>query len=119
MVNSFTAVVECRIIGWHHLVHAFSIAGRSALTTGGAAENLQLYFVEMHKFHKEWSEIQTDRDQWIAFLPQGETLTRSSLPPAVSCESMITKAVFQSERMGVDPRLREFMRQRRKQKWSI
>ncbi len=70
-------------------------------------KDLQLYFVEMGKFQKKWSEINTARDKWVAFLNQGETLHWDSLPDTLRSEPTIVKAVAALERMGVDPTARE------------
>jgi len=70
-------------------------------------KDLQLYFVEMGKFHKEWSEINTARDKWVAFLNQGETLHRDNLPETLRSDPTIVKAVAALERMGFDPTARE------------
>jgi len=38
---------------------------------------LQLYFVEMGKFHKDWLDISTASDRWVAFMtrPKASTTT--------------------------------------------
>ena len=68
---------------------------------------LQLYFVELGKFHKDWPEINTLRDRWAAFMTKGEELHRNSLPTALQAEPAIAKAVVELERMVADPRLRK------------
>ena len=68
---------------------------------------LQLYFIEMGKFHKDWGEITTASDRWIAFMTKGEGLNRKSLPDTLQAEPAIAKAVAELERMGADPELRE------------
>jgi len=68
---------------------------------------LQLYFVEMGKFHKEWSQINTLLDRWLAFLTKAQDLDRSQLPVTMQSEPAITKAVAELARMGADRGLRE------------
>jgi predicted transposase/invertase (TIGR01784 family) len=68
---------------------------------------LQLYFVEMGKCPEDWAEIITALHCWVAFLVNGESLSRNSLPAALLAEPAITKAVEELERMGEDPELRE------------
>jgi predicted transposase/invertase (TIGR01784 family) len=41
---------------------------------------LQLYFVELSKFRKDWSQISTALDRWVAFLTKAKLLERSALP---------------------------------------
>src|SRR5580692_5610488 len=41
---------------------------------------LQLYFVEMGKFRKDWAQIRTALDRWVAFLTKAKLLDRSALP---------------------------------------
>jgi len=68
---------------------------------------LQLYFVEMGKFHKEWSQINTLLDRWLAFLTKAQDLDRTQLPVTMQSEPAITKAVAELVGMGSDRGLRE------------
>ena len=81
-------------------------------------EDLQLYFVELGKFHKKWSDISTLRDRWIAFLTQGQAFTRNNLPATLGSEAAIMKAVSELERMGVDPQLRDIYEAEEKAKMA-
>jgi len=68
---------------------------------------LQLYFVEMGKFHKDWPQINTLLDRWLAFLTKAQDLDRSQLPTTMQSEPAIAKAVAELVRMGSDRGLRE------------
>ena len=85
--------------------------------TGEAADQLghtQLIFVELPKFHKDWSEISTDLDKWIAFLKTGETLSSGDLPKALQGNPAITKAISTLEWMGADPAVRQIWEEEEK-----
>ena len=67
----------------------------------------QLYFVEMSKFRKDWSELTTLLDRWIAFLNKAQTLSRRTLPTELLFEPQIVSAVEKLEAMGFDPQERQ------------
>jgi predicted transposase/invertase (TIGR01784 family) len=67
---------------------------------------LQLYFIEIGKFHKDWSEIGTSGDRWVAFMTQGAQLHRNNLPHVLLADPAIVKAVAELERIGADPKQR-------------
>jgi predicted transposase/invertase (TIGR01784 family) len=64
---------------------------------------LRLYFVEMGKFRKEWAEVYSALDRWVAFLNKAGELNRNDLPLQLQEEPAIIKAVAQLERIGLDP----------------
>lgn len=68
--------------------------------------DLRLYFVELEKFHKDWSALATALDLWMAFLIHGEHLHKSSLPPVMHSSPGVVKAVVELERFGSDPSTR-------------
>jgi len=53
----------------------------------------QLYFIEMRKFNKDWNELRTLLDRWIAFLNKAHELKKNSLPPTMSDDPALVKAV--------------------------
>jgi len=67
-----------------------------------ALSSLRLYFVEMGKFNKDWPEIRTALDRWVAFLNKARDLDKATLPQQLTGESALTKAVAELERMGMD-----------------
>jgi len=80
------------------------------MQTGEYSEELgclQLYFVEMGKFHKDWSELRTLLDRWIAFLLRAQELDRENLPEPIRSDTALTKAFGELERMSADPALRD------------
>jgi hypothetical protein len=74
--------------------------------TGEAAPELdiiRLYFVEMGKFHKDWREIRTALDRWLAFLNRAKDLDADTLPQELRAEPAIIKAAAQLDRIGHNP----------------
>jgi predicted transposase/invertase (TIGR01784 family) len=67
---------------------------------------LQLYFVELGKFRKDWPQICTALDRWVALLTKAKLLDRSALPDALQGEPAIVKALAELERIGADPKQR-------------
>lgn len=61
---------------------------------------LRLYFIEMGKFHKDWPEIRTALERWIAFLNKAAKFNRDHLPDALSTDPAIVKAAEQLDRIG-------------------
>ena len=53
----------------------------------------QLYFIEMSKFRKDWHEVATLLDRWIAFLNKAQMLTQDALPRELQAEPEIVKAL--------------------------
>jgi predicted transposase/invertase (TIGR01784 family) len=64
---------------------------------------LEFYFVELPKFRKDWPEITTPLDRWIAFLNRATELDRLALPAGLDHDPDITKALSLLERIGLDP----------------
>ena len=58
------------------------------------------------KFHKDWAEISTASDRWVAFMTKGEELHQDSLPAVLGADPAIVKAVAELERIGADPEQR-------------
>jgi predicted transposase/invertase (TIGR01784 family) len=67
---------------------------------------VRLYFVEMGKFNKNWADIQTALDRWVAFLNKARELDKTALPDQLLGDPAVAKAVAQLERMGMDPQER-------------
>jgi predicted transposase/invertase (TIGR01784 family) len=63
----------------------------------------QLYFVELIKFRKDWSELGTLLDRWIAFLNKAQSLSRTTLPPELMAQPEIVKAMQRLETMSYTP----------------
>ena len=78
--------------------------------TNDAPEDLngiRLYFLEMGKFNKDWSEVRTLLDRWVSFLNKASGLDRTNLPRELSAEPAVAKALAQLEIMGLDRETRE------------
>jgi predicted transposase/invertase (TIGR01784 family) len=67
-----------------------------------ALDGMQLYFIEMPKFRKDWPEVSTDLERLVAFLKGAEKLDPSKLPSQILEEPALLKAISQLERMGMD-----------------
>jgi predicted transposase/invertase (TIGR01784 family) len=68
---------------------------------------LRLYFVEMGKFHKDWPEVRTALDRWIAFLNKAQRLSRKRLPAPLKADAAIVKAIAELERFTLGPEERD------------
>jgi predicted transposase/invertase (TIGR01784 family) len=73
----------------------------------GSTDNVRLYFVEMGKFRKDWPEIGTALDRWVAFLNKADRLNRKKLPAVLKQDPAIVKAAEELERIGLNPKERE------------
>lgn len=69
--------------------------------------SMRLYFVEMAKFNKDWPELRTALDRWIAFLNKAIQLRRGNLPVELQVEPAIVKAATELERIGLSAEERE------------
>jgi predicted transposase/invertase (TIGR01784 family) len=67
----------------------------------------QLYFIEMRKFRKEWSEVSTLLDRWIAFFNRAQQVDTHALPPQLSDEPTVRKAIETLDRISFTPQERE------------
>ncbi len=67
----------------------------------------QLYFIEMRKFNKEWHELGSLLDRWIAFLNKATELGRHDIPPALQTEEEIVKAINRLDIMSFEEKERE------------
>src|SRR3569833_302140 len=80
------------------------------IETGDSPEELgsiRLFFVELPKFDKDWPNVRTSLDRWVAFMNKASKLNRRSLPVELGDDPAIVKAMGQLERIGLDPQERE------------
>jgi predicted transposase/invertase (TIGR01784 family) len=87
----------------NRLVHQFVFKDVETNEISKELSCLRLYFVEMSKFDKEWPEIRTALDRWVAFLNRAGELTINELPKPLQEEPAIIKAIAQLERVGYTP----------------
>lgn len=82
---------------------------KDAQTNAAPAELgcVRLYFVEMTKFNKDWSEIRTTLDRWIAFLNKARDMDRAALSRRLAGEPAVSKAVVELEKIGLNREERE------------
>ena len=66
----------------------------------------ELYFIEMSKFNKKYSELQTVLDRWITFLNKAYELDKNNIPEELQDE-MIKKAIEKLEILYFDKEERE------------
>jgi predicted transposase/invertase (TIGR01784 family) len=64
---------------------------------------LQFYFVEMGKFRKQFHELASPLDRWIAFLNNSNILDSRELPETLRDDAAIVKAVHDLGIMGLEP----------------
>ncbi len=62
-------------------------------------DGLELIFVELKKFKKELPEIHTTLERWITFLNKASEYTDNKLPPELSDDHEIKKAMKELEKM--------------------
>jgi predicted transposase/invertase (TIGR01784 family) len=62
---------------------------------------LRLYFIEMRKFKKDWPELNTMLDRWVAFLNKAHLISKASLPEQLAQAPAVVKAVGELERIGL------------------
>ena len=74
---------------------------------------MDMYFIEMKKFHKELGELKTALDKWITFFNQAYELEQENLPKELE-EKELTKAVEKLEKMYFDKKEREIYEAERK-----
>ena len=67
----------------------------------------QLYFIELRKFRKEWHELSSLLDRWIAFLNKAAELQRNEVPATLQTEPAIVKAITRLDVMYFDEKERE------------
>jgi len=72
-----------------------------------ALSGLRLYFVEMAKFDKDWPELRSALDRWVAFLNRALELDRSRLPAGLQVDPAIAKAAAELDRIGASDEERE------------
>jgi len=72
-----------------------------------ALSGLRLYFVEMAKFDKDWSELRSALDRWVAFLNRALELDNSRLPAGLQVDPAIAKAAAELDRIGASSEERE------------
>ena len=72
-----------------------------------AFSGMQLHFVEMAKFRKDWDDLDSDLDRWVSFFNEAKSLDPNSLPASLRAEPAIVRAMGELRRMGLDPRERE------------
>jgi len=64
---------------------------------------LQFYFIEMGKFRKQFYELVSPLDRWIAFLNHSNILDSKDLPETLRDDAAIVKAVHDLNVMGREP----------------
>ena len=64
---------------------------------------LQFYFIEMGKFRKQFNELASPLDRWIAFLNNSNILDSKDLPATLRDDAAIVKAARDLDVMGLEP----------------
>jgi predicted transposase/invertase (TIGR01784 family) len=72
-----------------------------------ALDGIQLYFIELAKFDKDWPAVRTALDRWMAFLNRAAELDQAALPVQLAAEPALVRAVTQLDRMGLNPEERD------------
>ena len=61
----------------------------------------------MPKFDKDWPEVQTAFDRWVAFLNRAEGLDQDTVPEPLASDPAVSRALVELERAGLSPAERE------------
>jgi predicted transposase/invertase (TIGR01784 family) len=85
------------------VVHRFVLMDAQTNQTSKELDCLEFYFVELPKFDKDWPQVRTALDRWIAFLNRATELNRLELPAAMGNDPVIAKALSLLERIGLEP----------------
>jgi predicted transposase/invertase (TIGR01784 family) len=62
---------------------------------------VRLYFIEMPKFDKDWADIKTSFDRWVAFFNRGEAVDQDAVPEALASDPAVSRALAELERAGL------------------
>ena len=68
---------------------------------------LELHFIELSKFKKEYKDIRTTLDRWIAFLNRAYEIDKNNIPKELAEDRSITKAIEKLDTMYLDKEEKE------------
>jgi predicted transposase/invertase (TIGR01784 family) len=77
-------------------------------------EDLELHFIELHKFDDEVSHIKTTLDRWAKFLKKAHHYDKATFPDELRIEPAIEKAFFSLNTLSLDKEEREIYEARLK-----
>jgi len=77
-------------------------------------EDLELHFIELHKFDDEVSHIKTTLDRWVKFLKKAHHYDKATFPAELKVEPAIEKAFFSLNTLSLDKEEREIYEARLK-----
>ena len=77
-------------------------------------EDLELHFIELHKFDDESSPIKTTLDRWTKFLKKAHRYDKTSFPDELKVEPAIEKAFSRLNTLSLDKEEREIYEARLK-----
>ncbi|URZ15128.1 Rpn family recombination-promoting nuclease/putative transposase [Clostridium felsineum] len=67
----------------------------------------EMHFIELNKFNKEYKELKTSLDRWIAFLSRAYELDKDSIPSELSEDEKVKKAIEKLDIMYLSKEERE------------
>ena len=77
-------------------------------------EDLELHFIELHKFDDEVNHIKTTLDRWVKFLKKAHHYDKTTFPEELKVEPAIEKAFFSLNTLSLDKEEREIYEARLK-----
>ncbi|MFI4919001.1 MAG: Rpn family recombination-promoting nuclease/putative transposase [Legionellales bacterium] len=77
-------------------------------------EDLELHFVELHKFNDDVNPIKTTLDRWVKFLKKAHHYDKTSFPDELKAEPAIEKAFYSLNTLSMDKDEREIYEARLK-----
>lgn len=66
-----------------------------------------MHFVELNKFKKDFKDVKTALDRWIAFLNRAYELEKNKIPEELAVDEAVKKAVERLDVMYLDKEERE------------
>jgi len=79
---------------------------------------LELHFVEMSKFDKDLSLLNSSLDRWVTFLNHAYEYEKNKIPAELASDSSIKKAIEKLDILYFDEKERECYENERKAEWT-
>ncbi len=89
--------------------------------TNGSYEELdcfELHFIELQKFHKELSRVQTSLDRWVTFLTKAYEYDKNNIPEELAKDIEVKKAIELLDILYLDKKEQEIYEAEQKAVWN-
>ena len=78
----------------------------------------ELHFIELQKFHKKLSHLQTSLDRWVTFLTKAYEYDKNNIPEELAKDIEIKKAIEQLDILYLDKKEQEIYEAEQKAVWD-